>query len=673
MAETPLTHPVVFPLFGIKDGKCACGNENCGRVGKHPRVAWGELEYGTPVPRPEPGAGAGLKTGAAPKGSGVFVVDLDSVEAVDAWLALGDCPDTFTVTTPRGFHLYFEHPGFHVKTCAGELGKGIDIRGDGGFVVAPGSPHRSGGTYEACEVRPPSPAPAWLLDWLKRQPAQTEAQVYPGDVEGPEREYHRRLYADYLRDEAPARGADRRGQGDAILFNVVQRGAYDLALPVDDVLELVREHYDPRCEPPWGDELEERVHHKARCAKEESTRPRIVPLPEDLAHLAGGVEEMPDFSAMWEEKKTDATPKGSMGETWGGWSKPLEPPSYLLEDLIPEGKVVTFFAEGGSVKTWSALALAIAVATGEPWLGKYPVKKGKVLYLDYEDGPYEVSRRVRKLTGGQDVPDLGYLYGGPQLDQKEKLWNTLAKKVVDEGISFVVADSLGAGMPGNADENTTAFAAGMKIAGKFTEAGKGCTVLFVHHANKNGGMRGTSAARDQSDVVFKFEPVSETDSVKRMRMVCDKPGPQKRPKPVNVELTDDGLRTFEDEAADAIRNTDTGKPKDLKEAIKLALRNGPLLLTKLKGMFPVHDRKVIASVKELTEAGEVVVLDKRKGVQLDSEAARRERMFETARTFMGSKSGLAAKASVLLQDVEAAFDSGELVTSGSGFVVHEES
>jgi hypothetical protein len=632
MAELPLARPVLFPLFGVtSDGTCACGNPGCSRVGKHARVAWGDVEYGVPVPRPDPGAGWGLRTGAHPKGSDVFVVDLDSDAAAEAFDALGGASETYTVQTARGFHLYFKHPGFHVKTSRGDLAPKIDIRGDGGIVIAPGSPHKSGATYTELNSVEPIDAPIWLLEWLQKQRAPSEAQHYPGDVEGGQLAYHRKLYAEYLKTAPPSIS---EAGGDEALWNVVQHGAWDLLLPVEDVLELVAEHFDPRCRPPWGAELEAKVRRKADGAKTSSERPRVIPLPEDLAGRAvSGAEPMPDFSAFRAEpiEQVEDTPKGSMGETWGGWGKRVPPPVYLVEGLIPEHKVVTFFAEGGSVKTWSALALAIAVASGEPWLGKYRVKRGKVLYLDYEDGPYEVSRRVHLLSGGQDVPDLGYLYGGPQLNQVDDLWKTLGAKVKAEGISLVVADSLGAGMPGDADENTTAFAAGMKIAGRFTEAG--CGVLFVHHANKNGGMRGTSAARDQSDVVFKFEPVSETDTVKRMRMICDKPGPQKKPKPVNVELTDSGLTTFEDEAADMARNATT--KVGVAEAIKLALLSGPLLTVDKVRDAVRRDRTEVSKELRALVASNAVVEIEGVGYMLDDVNARTERVLECVRGFSG--------------------------------------
>lgn len=670
MPKLPFACPVVFPLFGINGGKCACSNDSCNRVGKHPACDWGDLKYGDPVPRKAPGAGIGIKTGAAPFGSDCIGVDVDSPEALELFAALGECPETYTVATPRGWHIYFQHPGFRVRNSAGDLAKGVDIRGDGGFLVSEGSPHKSGVEYTCAVDAPLAPAPAWLIDWLKSRPAAAEAQVYPGDVTGAERHYHRGLYSEYLLTAPPCvEGA----AGDEALRRVVQHGAYDLLLPVDDVLELVQDIFDPRCEPPWGDALEERVHHNAHRAKTLSTRPRVVPLPWDLKHYASAPAELPTFGKTNNSNKPETTGEclGSLGEKWGGWDSVLFPPGYLLEGLIPEGKVVTFFAEGGSVKTWSALALAIAVASGEPWLGKYGVRKGRVLFLDYEDGPFEMNRRVRMLTHGKDVPDLGYLYGGPQISRIE-FWKALAEKVESEGITLIVVDSLGAGMPGDADENTTAFAEGMKIAGRFTETG--CTVLFVHHANKTGGMRGTSAARDQSDVVFKFEPVSETDAVKRMRMICDKPGPQKRPAPVNVQLSDAGLTTFEDEANDLGRNA-TGA-RDAKAAVLLAIASESMVPAKIARVTGLTGYAVRQAIRELGEEGSIVSLGYHDGYVADDDGRRRARVFETVQDFVesGTCADLAEAAAVPTKLVERLVKAKAITyrtgKNGGGFLVN---
>lgn len=251
-------------------------------------------------------------------------------------------------------------------------------------------------------------------------------------------------------------------------------------------------------------------------------------------------------------ESVDAGPKG-LPIVWGHWNEPIDPPVYLLEGLIPEGKVVCMFAEGGSVKSWTAFSLCIAVADGVPWLGKYAVIQGKALYIDFEDGPYEMRRRRNMLADSplDDVENLGYLYAKAKL-LDPKTWRELGAL----GLRVIVIDSLSAATPTDVDENSKEAVEVLRLAGLFTEAmaanGTPCTVVFIHHANKSGGMRGFSGLRDQCDVVFRFEAVSEhDDGTKRMRMVCDKPGPQRKPTPVNVELSDDGLTTFDDEGFSA--------------------------------------------------------------------------------------------------------------------------
>ena len=261
-----------------------------------------------------------------------------------------------------------------------------------------------------------------------------------------------------------------------------------------------------------------------------------------------------------------------LGIIWGGWDEPVIVPPYLLEGLIPSEKVCTFFAEGGSIKSWVAFELAISVATGRPWLGAVTVnggKPGRALILDFEDGREEFKRRKQILVRDGDnapLPLLGYKYAATDVLDPQ-VWIDLAGL----GLSLLVVDSLGAAMPGDADENATSFAAAVKHAGKFTTYTK-CTVVFVAHANKTGGMRGTGAIRDQSDCAFTFVPVSETENgeEKRMRLVCDKPGPQKKPAPVNIMLSDRGLVTFKDDEV-----PEPPPEERIRAAMISTLRNSP--------------------------------------------------------------------------------------------------
>jgi Bifunctional DNA primase/polymerase, N-terminal/Primase C terminal 1 (PriCT-1) len=111
----------------------------------------------------------GIVTGAV---SSLVVVDVDplhggagSLEALER--AHGPLPETVRATTGGGgVHLYFAHPGGPVPNKVG-LVAGIDLRGDGGFVVAPPSVHPSGRRYVWLRPdRPDEAVPAAMPGWL---------------------------------------------------------------------------------------------------------------------------------------------------------------------------------------------------------------------------------------------------------------------------------------------------------------------------------------------------------------------------------------------------------------------------------------------------------------------------------------------------------------------------
>jgi len=116
-----------------------------------------------------------IVTGAV---SGVVVLDGDSLEAL-AWLTRHVPYSPWQSRTARGYHLFFRHPGGRVpnrikmRLSTGQLA--IDVRGDGGFVVGPGSTHHSGVRYQwAGDWREPREAlPVFCASWL---PSATPAR-----------------------------------------------------------------------------------------------------------------------------------------------------------------------------------------------------------------------------------------------------------------------------------------------------------------------------------------------------------------------------------------------------------------------------------------------------------------------------------------------------------------
>jgi len=115
--------------------------------------------------RVRPDYNIGIATGAL---SGIFVIDVDGAEAELRKLEVehGALPPTVEVITARGRHIYFQMPdGSDIRNSAGKIAPGIDVRANGGYVLAPPSIHPSGRRYawSVDSANTFAAAPAWLL------------------------------------------------------------------------------------------------------------------------------------------------------------------------------------------------------------------------------------------------------------------------------------------------------------------------------------------------------------------------------------------------------------------------------------------------------------------------------------------------------------------------------
>lgn len=184
---------LVFPVHTSVGTRCSCRNPKCPNPGKHPRTAHGLKDASSDPEQIQkwwtatPDANIGLRTGA-----GLLVVDIDPARGgEDSMTALltvnGSLPPTpEAVTGSGGRHIYFQTDG-EVRNSVSAVGAGIDIRGDGGFVVAPPSIHATGRSYEWASGRgigdlPLAPVPQWLLTLCVRRPTATAPSTIPSSV-----------------------------------------------------------------------------------------------------------------------------------------------------------------------------------------------------------------------------------------------------------------------------------------------------------------------------------------------------------------------------------------------------------------------------------------------------------------------------------------------------------
>lgn len=198
----PLHEPIFAPEDDGRATGCTCRKPDCKSIGKHPRTQTGLKEASGDVDQIRrwwakwPAANIGIVTGAQSK---LYVVDQDDGgELTIRRLCerFGEFPETNVVRTGSGGrHWYFRLPDdLSLANTQGTervgLGPHVDTRGDGGYVVAPPSTHRSGNDYawetndELAEI------PSWLVAQLREratQPTRVEtlkrqAPAAPGEA-----------------------------------------------------------------------------------------------------------------------------------------------------------------------------------------------------------------------------------------------------------------------------------------------------------------------------------------------------------------------------------------------------------------------------------------------------------------------------------------------------------
>lgn len=219
--------------------------------GKRPLVAWLEFQQ-RPAGADEigawfrrwPEANVAIVTGHV---SGIVVVDVDLRHGGFESLAAlerehGPLPDTVVaVTGGGGRHLYFAHPRASLRNRVG-VRPGIDLRAEGGCVVAPPSIHPSGRRYvwepgHDPDARPLAQVPAWLLELLR-----------PPERRGHALDHWRQLLAE---------GVDE-GERNATLASLTGHLLWHGVDPAVS-LELLLGWNRLRCRPPLPDEEVARV------------------------------------------------------------------------------------------------------------------------------------------------------------------------------------------------------------------------------------------------------------------------------------------------------------------------------------------------------------------------------------------------------------------------------
>jgi len=445
-------------------------------------------------------------------------------------------PETRIHRSARGgLHLIFRAPpGVEFTNRAKPLGEGIDVRGAGGYVVAPGSTFE-GQPYTVENPAPIADAPAWLVETL--QSAAHAITVAPEGIDLDSAANVQLatswLLAQPVKDLVGSRGSRTYKAACHIR---------DMAISHAMARMLVNTHLVSRFDPPYDvgqDTTDAEVAHAYTYAQNAI----------GVKAIESFFEVLPD-DIVPEPEEENLTSKVSIRDR----IKPLTITPDELEALPPRQWIVprrllrehisVCVAPGGVGKSLWALQLAVALAIGDgQFMGLSIAARSRVLMVNLEDDEDELKRRLAGIVtyfnlpfdrinegwleiydarkAGFKVMETARAKGAAAALQETDTLAAIKHYALDRGIDVVIIDPFVETHDGNENDNVQIAQVAAAYRGIARECK--CAALIVHHTRKppqasaQGFVgqadvaRGASALTNAARIVFTLFNVSEGD------------------------------------------------------------------------------------------------------------------------------------------------------------------
>jgi RecA-family ATPase len=197
--------------------------------------------------------------------------------------------------------------------------------------------------------------------------------------------------------------------------------------------------------------------------------------------------------------------------------KDIPPTDWLVENLIPQG-VSLLCAPSKTGKSWMMMQLAIAIATGQPFLG-FPTKKRKVMYYAFEDDESRLLDRMNKLLNGTPAPE-NIIFSTDVRTLDNGLINNMTDDVfANPDIDLIIIDTLQK-VRGRTLNGETVYAYDYREIGEFKKFynSLSTSVLLVHHTRKQkdsdsfNQISGTTGLMGAADTTYLLTRNSRTDN-----------------------------------------------------------------------------------------------------------------------------------------------------------------
>lgn len=365
----------------------------------------------------------------------------------------GQLPPTLQVLTGGGGrHIYFKYPSGidNIKSTVGKVGSGLDIRADGGYVVAPPSIHSSGNLYMwdiSGSSNDVADMPDWLLNLVKKEVSHQGKKV------------------DFKALQVIPIGERNN-------YLISQAGKMrQLGLDEDVILKFLKQINDTKCSPPLDEAEVEKIHSS------------ILRYPSGEPAIHAPMFSLRPTAVLAKEK--------------------LPPRRYLIEGILPEKSLIVLFGAPGAMKTYLAMSWAVSFAGQKDWLGYKVQNPGSVIIVDEENGDYRILERMQRLLAAQDLkkqtPSIYHMSFSGFDPTNEKHFSEIVNLIREKETHLLIVDSLVDISHGRDENKASEIFEVVRGLNRIKEK-TGCTILLIHHANKKGEYRGSTALMAEADV-----------------------------------------------------------------------------------------------------------------------------------------------------------------------------
>ena len=418
-----------------------------------------------------PAANIGIATGRKSQGLVVIDLDIDDNKGINGYETLkewqnehGELPETWQSITGRGgYHLFY----FDIEPHKNRVGlyEGVDIRGEGGYIIAPPSVHANGHRYEWEQWREDGVNVA-RVDGLVRK-----------FINGPEPQ---REESQNFHELEKIPSGKRVSSLIRLVGSLKAKG-----LENDSIMAAVKAENEAKCIPPLSDhELTKEVFPALK--RGWKTERSYTTTTEHGKVTPKAVHSLDMLSINDVEEKT---------------------PEWLISGYIPRHQITVMAGDGGAGKTTAWCDIAGSVSSGRPCFLERAIPEdfavrepGKVLFFSSEDSP-EYTLKSRLIKAGANLKNIFTISLKDERFAEIKFNSDLLEQLIAyHKPDLVIFDPIQSFIPpdiqmGQRNAMRSCLNPLIGLGEKY-----GTTFLVIVHANKQSGVYGRKRIADSADI-----------------------------------------------------------------------------------------------------------------------------------------------------------------------------